>query len=39
MEKVKSPTEILKINLDVENVGCLGVKRTKKGGKPGAKLA
>ena len=38
MEKVKSSTEISKINLDFENVGGLGVKTRKKGGKKGAKV-
>ena len=39
MKKVKSQKEILKFNLDVDNVGGLGVKRTKKEGKKGAKFA
>ena len=33
MEKVKSPTGILKINLNVENVGGFGVKNRKTRGK------
>ena len=33
MEKVKSPTGILKINLNVENVGGFGVKNRKTKGK------
>ena len=32
-QKYKSKTGILKINLDVENIGSLGVKITKKGDK------
>ena len=35
MEKVKSLTKMLKINLDFENVGGLGVKTRKKVGNRG----
>ena len=38
MEKYKLITEILKINLDVENVGGFGVKTTKKEGNLEAKF-
>ena len=37
--KVEVEKKILKINLDVENVGGLGVKTTKKQGKIRAKFA
>ena len=39
MERYNVTREILKINLDVENVDGLGVKTTKKEGKQGAKFA
>ena len=39
MQKYKSTAEIFNINLDVENVGVLGVKTTKKEGTFGAKFA
>ena len=38
MEKVKSPTGILKINLNVENVGGFGVKNRKTKGKKWSKF-
>ena len=38
MEKVKSPTEIMKINLYVENAGGLGVKKNIEKDKQGAKF-
>ena len=38
MEKVKSATEIMTINLDVENADGLGVKRTMKKEKQWAKF-
>ena len=38
MEKVKLPTEIFKINLDVEKAGGLGLKTTIKRDKQGAKF-
>ena len=38
MEKVKSPTEIMKINLYVEHAGGFGVKKTMKKEKQGAKF-
>ena len=38
IEKVKSPTEIMNINLYVENAGGFGVKRTMKKEKQGAKF-
>ena len=38
MEKVKSPTKIMKINLDVDNAGGLGLKTTMKKDKQGAKF-
>ena len=38
MEKVKSPTKIMKINLDVENADGLGVKKTMEKKKQGAKF-
>ena len=37
-KKVKSPTEIIKINLYVENAGAFGVKKTMKKEKQGAKF-
>ena len=37
MEKVKSPTKIMKSNLDVENADGLGVLNTMKKDKQGAK--
>ena len=38
MVKVKSPTEIMKINLYVENAGGFGVKKATKKEKQGAKF-
>ena len=38
MEKVKSPTKIMKINLDVENADGLGVKTRMKKDNKGAKF-
>ena len=38
MEKVKSPTKIMKITLDVENADGLGVKKTMKKDKQGEKF-
>ena len=38
MVKVKLPTEIMKINLYVENAGGFGVKKTMKKEKQGAKF-
>ena len=38
MEKVKLQTEIIKINLDVEKAGGLGLKTTMKKDKQGAKF-
>ena len=38
MEKVKLPTEIFKIKLDVEKAGGLGLKTTMKKDKQGAKF-
>ena len=39
MEKVKSPRGILKINLNVENVGGFGVKNRKTRGKEWSKFS
>ena len=38
MEKVKLQTEIIKINMDVEKAGGLGLKTTMKKDKQGAKI-